>query len=155
MFVRKPDYTRRVGQSKSGQHMVTDRHHRVTHTRTYAHISKCSIESVVYSVGLSTAQEKLHETPCLLQRSVRLLPDLTWIHLSTYWPNLTWMSHSLVFGPRVLFFFSLQVLFQHALVIALTSRRMDRGVRANASLCIRRGVLLHIWERLCKVICVF
>ena len=52
--------------SRSGQRVITARHS----------ISKCSIESVVYPASLRTAQEKLHETPCLLQRSARLRPDL-------------------------------------------------------------------------------
>lgn len=76
---------------RSGRHVITDRH---THTLTRS-VSKCSIESIVYPVRLRTAQEKLHETPCLLQRSARLRPDLKWIHLSTSWPDLTWMSRSL------------------------------------------------------------
>lgn len=100
---------------------------------THARSTKCSIESVVYQVSLRTAQEKLHETPCLLQRSARLRPDLKWIHLSLSWPDLTWMSHSLVSGPGGLLFFSLQLLFQHALIIAPTSsRHVDEGVWARA-----------------------
>lgn len=96
-------------------------------------ISKRSIECVVYPVSLRTAQEKLHETPRLLQRSARLRPDLKWIHLSLSWPDLTWMSHSLVSGPGGLLFFSLQLLFQQALIIAPTSgRRADEGVWARA-----------------------
>lgn len=136
----------RLGPPRSGQNVITARH---THTHPNS-ISKCSTESVVYPVSLRAAQEKLHETPCLLQRSARLRPDLKWIHLSTSWPDLTWMRHSLVSGPRGLLFFSLQFLLQCALVIALTSRPVDGGVWAHA-----RCVLPHIWERPWKVICVF
>lgn len=60
------------------------------HTR----LSKCSVESVVWPLNLKTAQEKLHETPRLLQRSSRLPLGPSWIHLSTSWPELAWMSHS-------------------------------------------------------------
>lgn len=139
-----------LGPLKGGQHVLAAK----AHIRTA--FQSTGIECAVYPVRLRTAQEKLHETPCLLQRSERLRPDLKWIHLSTSWPDLTWMSHSLVSGPRGLLFFSLQFLFQRVLVIALTSRCVDvRCVSAWAPLCTCRGVLLHIWERLQKVICVF
>lgn len=104
-------------------------------------ILKCSIESVVYPVSLRTAQEKLHETPCLLQRSARLRSDLKWIHLSPSWPDLTW---SLVSGPRGLLFFGLHFLLEPALVIALTSG--PRCASTCTPPCIRSGGLLHIWD---------
>lgn len=113
------------------------------HTHILSSISKCSIESVVYP-SLKTAQEKIHETHCLLQRSARLRSDLMWIHLSPSWPDLTWMSHSLVFGLKGLLFFSLQFLFQCALVIAFTSRRLDQGV--CSSVYMLRCVLTHMTE---------
>lgn len=100
-------------------------------------------------------RKKLHETPCLLQRSARLRPDLKWIHLSTSWPDLTWMSHSLVSGPRGLLFFSLQFLFRRALVIALTSRHVDGGVWAPVPLCVYAEVCCCTYEKGCRRLFVF
>lgn len=118
--------------------------------RVIAHtsISKCSVESIVYPASLRTAQEKLHETPRLPQRSARLRPDLKRIHLSTPWPDLTWMSRSS--APEPSCSVSLQFLFPPALVIALTFRRSDgkEGVRASACSCssvyMQRRVVAHM-----------
>lgn len=106
--------------------------------------SKCSIESIVYPVSLRTAQEKLQETPCLLQRSARLRPDLKWIHLSTSWPDLTWMSRSLAREASCSLAFSfpsrvLSLLLSHP-------RRVDGGVRAPqcSSVYMQRCVVAHM-----------
>lgn len=143
-----------VGPSRSGQHVITDRHtcwhtpvdtHVHTYARAHTQTHKCSIESVVYPVSLRAAQEKLHETLCLLQRSARLRADLTWIHLSVSWPDLTWMSRSLVSGPRVLLFLSLQFLFKHrAPYCFLVQTHGQRCESTCAPLCIHGGVSSHI-----------
>lgn len=141
-----------VGPLRSGQDMIADRHRTLTHTPEHTHthtFGKCGIESVVYPVSLRTAQEKLHETPCLLQRSARLLPDLTWIHLSKSWPDLTWMSHSLVSGPRGLVFFSLRFLFSAcscSLLLSHPDACMGREVcvRACSSVYTQRCVVAHM-----------
>lgn len=81
----------------------------------------------------------------------------SWPKVNTPEYVLAWLNmDEALIGPRGLLFFSFQLLFPHAPVIALTSSPVDgRCAGARAPLCICRGVLLHIWERLRKVIFVF
>lgn len=75
--------------------------------------------------------------------------DLMWIHLSAPWPDLTWMSHSLVCGPKGLLFFSLHSHSPYCPSIPTCEQK------SVCLLWICRGVLLHIRENPGKVICVF
>ena len=124
------------------QHVIIDRHWTHPQLDTF----QSAAPSLLFTLWISwAAQEKLHETPCLLQRSERLRPDLTWTHLSTSWPDLTWLSHSLVSGPGGLLFFSLRFLSQlRAHYCSGNQTDGPRCVRECAPLCKGRGVLLHI-----------
>lgn len=122
-----------------------------SHTRAQAFQSEA--ESLLFThVSLWAAQEKLYETLCLLQRSARLRSDLKWTHLSTSWPDLTWMSHSLVSGPRGPLFFAFP--FQHALIIALASRHEQQyGSGFGVFVCTQKCTDARMWKA-GKVICV-
>lgn len=128
-----------------GHGEVVDNHwhvHKLMHS-----ISKCNIESIVYPASLRTAQEKFHETLCLLKRSARLCPDLKWIHLSTSWPDLTWMSRSLAREASCSLAFSSS--FRVLPLLLSHPAPWTGGVRAPVLLCVYAEVCCFTYEKGC------
>lgn len=107
-------------------------------------ILKCSTESVVYPRKVSGLLGKSSmRLPGCLQRSARLLSDLTWIHPSPPWPDLTWMSHSLVSGLGGLLFLGFRQLL---LLLSHPGRVDNKCVSRCTPARICRGVPPCIWD---------